>query len=418
MGRTIIEKIMLKHRISNDEIAPGNIAWISLDNRTARDFGGANVVGSFEKNYEESTVNDASKTFFNFDCQVPANTIAYANNQQTCRKFAKKHDMNVFDVDAGIGSHIVIEKGYALPGTTTVGTDSHLNILGAVGGFGQGMGDTDIAFVFKTGKTWFEVPHSIKITLKGKPQFPTTPKDIILYLIGELGSAGALGSVVELYGDIIDEMDLSGRITLSSMGTEMGAIAIIIPPNNKILRYFRNLKDEEIEGVFADEDAKYVKELEFDISKLTPQIAMPPSPDNVKPVNSLERIAVNSVFMGSCTNGRYEDFLTAAELLGDGRKVAPGVMAKVVPATKEVFEQMMDTGLMNRYFSAGFIISNQGCGGCAAGQIGMTGHGEVQISTSNRNFRGKQGNGDTYLASPVTAVASALAGYIASPEVR
>lgn len=421
MGHTLIEKIMLRHRTDEASagpgrtVAPGDILWIGLDNRTARDFGGANVVKDFRKHYGDAPVADPEKTLFTFDCQVPANTIAYANNQQSCREFARAQGMRVCDVDAGIGSHVVIERGFALPGSTTVGTDSHLNILGAVGAFGQGMGDTEIAFVFKTGKIWFEVPPTIRIRLKGSPKPPATAKDVTLFLVGKMGAAGALGCAVEVEGPWIDGLDLSGRITLSSMATEMGAIALLLPPNEAVTEFMKRVAARPFEPVAPDPDANYVKTLEFDISDLEPMIACPSAPDNVHPVASVAGRPVDSVFIGSCTNGRFEDFQTAARVFADGARVAPGVMAKAVPATKEVFSRMLGSGLLARYFEAGFIVSNQGCGGCAAGQIGMTGKNEVQISTSNRNFKGKQGDGETYLASPLVAAASAVAGKIVVP---
>ncbi len=418
MGQTMIEKIMLRHRLGEGDATPGSILWMSLDNRTARDFGGANVVKDYRRHYGDAPVADRDRTFFTFDCQVPANTIAYANNQQQCREFARQQGMTVHDVDGGIGSHLVIERGYALPGTTTVGTDSHLNILGAVGAFGQGMGDTEIAFVFKTGKIWFEVPPTMRITLSGVPRLPVTAKDVTLFLCGKLGSSGALGMAVEVVGPWVDALDLAGRITLSSMATEMGAIALLLAPNAAVESYCRKVARGPFEIVRPDPDAVYARELAFDIADLVPQIACPSSPDNVKPVAEVAGRKVDSVFIGSCTNGRFEDFELAARALADGRRVAPGVMAKAVPATKEVFGRLLETGLLARLFECGFIVSNQGCGGCAAGQIGMTGKGEVQISTSNRNFKGKQGDGETYLASPLVAAASAAAGRIVVPEVH
>ncbi len=197
MEMTIIEKILTAH--SKERATPGKIIRIVLDTPSARDFGGANVVKNLEKHYPNSKLADPKKTFFTFDCCAPANNIPYANNQQICRIFAKKHGIKVYDVDAGIGSHLMIEEGIALPGSTVVGTDSHLNILGAIGAFGQGMGDRDIAFSFKTGKTWFEVPHTIKIEIKGNLPKDCTPKDLILFLVGKLGSKGALGKCIELY---------------------------------------------------------------------------------------------------------------------------------------------------------------------------------------------------------------------------
>jgi len=414
MGMTMIEKIIQNH--TKDSVVPGNIVWIDLDVRSARDFAGANVVKNFEKHFPGEKVADTDKTFFTFDCNVPANTIAYAENQHTCRGFAKKQGIKVFDVDAGIGSHVMLEEGLALPGGTVVGTDSHLNIMGAIGCFGQGMGDSDIAFAFKTGKTWFEVPETIKIILKGTYKYPTTAKDLILFILGKMGAAGALGKCVEIYGQVVDGLSMAERITVASMGTEMGAISVMIPPGDEIIEYYRNM-GREFKPAYADRDAKYCRELEFDIQDLKPRISRPYHPDDTIPVEEVKDVAVDSVFIGSCTNGTYDDIKAVAKIVR-GKRIAPGVMVKVVPATRKVFARLLSEGIINTIFDAGIIVTNPGCGGCAQGQVGMTGKGEVQISTSNRNFKGKQGSGFTYLASPVTAAASALAGKIVALSPR
>jgi 3-isopropylmalate/(R)-2-methylmalate dehydratase large subunit len=415
-GKTIIEKIFQAHSPGDVTIEPGNIIWLGLDVRTARDFAGANVVQNYRKHYGDAPVADKNKTFFTFDLVVPPNNIPYANNQQTCRIWAREQDVKVFDVDAGIGSHVAIEQGLAYPGTTLVGTDSHLNILGAVGAFGQGMGDQDIAFTFKTGQSWFEVPPTMQVIIKGDLNPGCTARDLTLAVLARLGSNGALGRAVEFYGPAIDALDLPGRITLSSQITEMGGIIGFIPPSEEVLDFCRDrARNQEIQGIYADANAAYVETVEIDISDLEPLIACPPNPANVVPVREVAGKRIDSVFLGSCTNGRFEDFQAVAEVV-KGKQLAPGVMASVVPATREVFEHMLSSGVLEDLFKAGFIISNPGCGGCASGHIGMTGHGQVQISTSNRNFAGKQGAGDTYLASPITAAWCALKGEIAVPE--
>jgi len=413
MPKTLIEKIIQSH--TDEEVAPGRIVWLNIDVRSARDFGGANVVKAFNQHYPGDRVNDPKKTVFTFDCNVPANTIAYASNQHLCRKFARSHEIRVYDCNAGIGSHVAIENGLAVPGSTMVGTDSHLNILGAIGAFGQGMGDQDIAFVFKAGKTWFEVPETMKINIEGKLPKDCTAKDLTLKACGTLTSKGALGMAMEFYGEAIDALDLPGRITLASMATEMGAIATIIPPSKEILKHCEKAAGKKVEGVYADKDAKYVKELTIDIANLKPQIAKPPKPDNVVEVESLKDVQVDSVFIGSCTNGTYEDISKVAKMV-KGRKIKEGLLASVVPATMAGYKRLLKEGHISSLVEAGFLVSNPGCGGCASGQIGMTGKDEVQVSTSNRNFAGKQGDGFSYLASPETAAASAVLGRIATAK--
>jgi 3-isopropylmalate/(R)-2-methylmalate dehydratase large subunit len=407
MGRTLIEKIIKAH--GGGECTGGDLVWMDIDNRSARDFAGANVVGNLEKYGGSSPIEDPGKTFFTFDCNVPANTIPYATNQHIIRLFARDWNLKVYDVDAGIGSHVVIEEGLGKPGTTTVGTDSHLNIMGAVGAFGQGMGDVDIAFAFKAGKVWFDVPDSVMVTLKGMPAPGTEAKDVALAMLREFGSHTLLGKSVEVRGEWLDQASLSDCITLSSLGTEMGAIIILLPPNQNVLNYFGMTRKD---AIYADADAQYQKEYTLDIEGLKPLLAAPPNPHNVHFVSEYRNIALDGVFIGSCTNGTYEDMAYAAKLIR-GRKVAEGVMLKVVPATRITWERMLHEGLLADLFDAGAIVSNAGCGGCASGQIGMTGAKEVQVSTSNRNFAGKQGKGDTYLAGIGTAVASAVLGRIA-----
>ncbi|MGC9336584.1 MAG: 3-isopropylmalate dehydratase large subunit [Candidatus Cloacimonadia bacterium] len=407
MGKTIIEKILQNH--SEEEVEAGKIVWIKLDIRTARDFGGPNVVKNLERHYPDEPLVDSDNLLFTFDTVAPAKTIPYANNQQICREFARKYGIKVFDVDEGIGTHVLLEKGIAYPGRTMVGTDSHFNILGAVNAFGQGMGDQDIAFAFRTGKTWFEVPQTIKINLKGTFSYPTVGKDLILYILRKLGSSGALGKCIELYGECLKDLSFAEYVTICSMTTELGGIVAFPNPNQEVAKWVRKRTKTEPHFIYADDDTEYVEEIDIDVSDLQPQIACPPRPDNVTDVAKLNGLKVSSVFIGSCTNGCIEDIRQVAEIL-KGNKVAQGVMLRIVPATKEVYGNMLEEGLIDILYRAGAIISNPGCGGCASGQIGMTGKGEIQVSTGNRNFRGKQGDGDTYLASPVTAAIAATKG--------
>jgi 3-isopropylmalate/(R)-2-methylmalate dehydratase large subunit len=414
MGKTLVEKIIQAH--AGEHVEAGKIVWMHLDARTARDFGGANVVKNYRKHYDSDPVDDAEKTFFTFDLVTPANNIPYAVNQQICRDWAKEQKVRVFDVDMGIGSHVAIERGLTWPGATFVGTDSHLNILGAIGAFGQGMGDQDIAFAFKAGKTWFEVPSTMKVTIRGELRPPCSAKDLTLACLQRLGASGALGQAVEFYGPAVEALDLAGRITLASMMTEMGGIIGLIPPSDDVLAFCKERTGrDDLSALHADPDAEYTDEIEIDITGLEPLVACPPKPDNVKTVREVAGTKVDSVFVGSCTNGRFEDFAAVAEVV-KGQRLAAGMVASIVPATREVYGQMLASGVLQTLFNAGFIVSNPGCGGCASGHIGMVGDGQVQVSTSNRNFAGKQGPGDNYLASPLVAAWAALTGEIAEPR--
>jgi 3-isopropylmalate/(R)-2-methylmalate dehydratase large subunit len=419
MPSTLIEKIIANH--AGRDVRPGDMVDIEIDARVARDFGGANVV----KNLRDHGLGIANpgRTFFTFDCNPGGSDQSYASNQHVCRLFAREQGIHVFDIDAGIGTHIAIDQGLVGPGGTLVSTDSHANILGAIGAFGQGMGDQDIAHAFAHGTTWFVVPPTVRIVLEGMPSPAATPKDVTLALTRHFGANGLLGFAAELYGPWVDQLDLAGRITLASMATEMGGIIMFFPPNDAVLehcegarRRFREVTGGEpppIRPVTADPDADYAGEVVIDIHGLEPLIARPGHPEDVVEVTQVEGEPVDSVFIGSCTNGRYEDFTAAARVL-EGRRVAPGVVLKVVPATDAIWRRLLDDGVVRVLKEAGALLSNAGCAGCAAGQVGQNGPGEVTVSTGNRNFAGKQGRGAVYLASPETAAASAVLGAIAT----
>ncbi len=414
MGKTIVEKIIQAH--SRDDIEPGKIVWMDLDVRSARDFGGPNVVKHYEQEYGNSPLADKSRTFFTFDLCAPACTLKYADNQQACRNFARQHGIEVFDVDKGIGSHVLIEEGLARPGGTVVGTDSHMNILGAVGCFGQGMGDVDITFAFKTGKTWFEVPESVKVILKGMPSPYSDPKDLTLYLCKEMGTKSIALRAAEFYGAAATSLDFAGRVTLCSMITEMaGIIGFVSAEDVPSVLMPAELSDEKFSLFQADPDASYADVIEINVEGLPPQVAVPFSPNNVRSVAEVRGTKIDSGFIGSCTNGRTEDFARAADVL-NGKKVKKGVMLKIVPATRRVYQELLERGILEILFQSGAIVLNPGCGGCAEGHVGLTGKGEVQISTGNRNFSGKQGKGKTYLAGPAVVAASCIQGEIVAPE--
>jgi 3-isopropylmalate dehydratase small subunit len=309
----------------------------------------------------------------------------------------------------------MIHEGLVHSGSTAITTDSHANILGAVGAFGQGMGDVDIAAAWVNGNIWFKTPASIKITFEGKKPDNVTAKDVVLNLLEKFGANKLLGYSVEFYGEAVDKLTLDERITIASMGTEMGAIILLFPPNEAILKYSEERAGKSIDPVLADSDAKYDQEITIDISKFTPKVSLPGAPHDTSNIDSLEKIKIDSAFIGSCTNGRIEDLRAAAAII-NGRQIAPGVVLKIVPATNEVWEQALDEGIIRTFKNAGALISNAGCAGCAAGQVGQNGPGEITISTGNRNFPGKQGKGEVYLASPAVVAASAIAGYITSPD--
>jgi homoaconitate hydratase family protein/3-isopropylmalate dehydratase small subunit len=405
MGPTLLQKILGNK--SGKEVNQGDIIDVFVDARVARDFGGANVVKNIEENGLK--VDDPERTFFTFDCNPTGSDQKYAANQQTCRNFARERGIKVYDIDMGIGTHIAVDEGLLKPGEVFVSTDSHANIMGAIGAFGQGMGDVDIAAAFANGKVWFKVPKSARVILKGMPSENATAKDVVLRMLQVLGANGLLGYAAEIGGEYVDGLSLAGRITIASMCTEMGGIITLFPPNKDILREM-NL-DLDISELTPDHDAKYVRELNIDIEGIGPMAARPGHPEDTVDISEVRGIKIDSGFIGSCTNGRYEDIKAAAEVL-KGRQIAPGVVLKVVPSTRKVWDRLLEEGIIKDLTDAGALIGNPGCAGCAAGQIGQNGPGEVTISTGNRNYKGKQGKGSVYLASPETVAASAIAGYI------
>ena len=411
MGKTMIQKIFENHSQSKPLV--GDNIDIAIDARVARDFGGANVVKNLEDN--NLKIHDATKTYFTFDCNPGGCDQKYAANQHICRLYARKNQIKVYDIDQGIGTHLAMDQGLVLPGQTLVSTDSHANILGAIGAFGQGMGDKDIAHAWAFGKVWFKVPPTVKIILKGMPGKHASAKDVVLAMIKHFGANGLLGYAAEIYGDYINSLSLDGRITIASMATEMGGIILLFPPNNDVIDFFTKTIGKRINPVYADDDADYEKVIEVDIADLVPHISKPGHPEDVVAVSDVREVSVDSGFIGSCTNGRMEDLRAAAKVLS-GKKIAPGRVLKIVPATDEMWNHCLDEGLLSIFKEAGALIGSAGCAGCAAGQIGQTGEFEVEVSTGNRNFVGKQGKGKVYLASPETVAASLVSGVITTVD--
>ena len=414
MGMTIIEKILALHS-GKKSVKPGDIVDILIDARVARDFGGANVV----KNLREHSLSldDPERTMFTFDCNPTGSDQKYAVNQHICRLYAREKGIRVYDIDSGIGTHILIDRGHVYPGATAVSTDSHANILGAIGAFGQGMGDMDIASAWNRGRVWFKVPESVRIDLKGKFPPDIAAKDIVLNLLKHFGANTLLGYSLEIYGDDIDNLSLDDRITISSMATEMGAIILLFPPDQRIIDYCRARTKDDFEPVYADSDALYADTHTIDVTGFRQMVSRPGKPHDTAGVAEMEGIKIDSAFIGSCTNGRIEDMRVAASIL-KGRHVAPGVVLKIVPSTDAVWNQCLDEGLIALFKEAGALVSNAGCAGCAAGQVGQNGPGEITVSTGNRNFPGKQGKGSVYLASPAVVAASAVSGVLTTSPDR
>lgn len=408
---TISEKIF--SRASGTRAKANDFVIADVDYAMAHDGTSILAVRSFRE-METEKVWNPDRIIIPFDHLTPANTDTTAALQKDIRGWLKEQGIkNFYDVGEGICHQLLPEKGFALPGKLIVGADSHSCTYGAFGAFGTGVGATDMAEIFSTGKLWFKVPESIRITAEGKLGKHVCAKDLTLNIIGTLGVAGATYKAAEFYGSTIESLSISSRMTLCNMAIEMGAKAGIVPPDKKTFDYLKGRTEEKYEPVYADEDAHYSQEYHFDADVLEPQVACPHNVDNVHGISELPPTKIDQAFIGTCTNGRLEDLEVAASIL-KGEKVA--VRTLVIPASREVFLEAARKGIIETLLEAGATVGTPGCGPCLGGHMGVIAKDEVCISTANRNFKGRMGTGGfVYLASPATAAASALTGEITSP---
>ncbi|MDO8726111.1 MAG: 3-isopropylmalate dehydratase large subunit, partial [Candidatus Methanoperedens sp.] len=358
---------------------------------------------------------DPKRIIIPFDHIAPANNETAAKLQQSIRQWVKEQGItNFFDVGNGICHQVLPEQGFAMPGKLIIGADSHSCTYGAFGAFATGVGATDMAEIFATGKLWLRVPQTIRITVEGQLAKGVSAKDLTLYIIKNLGADGANYKGVEYYGNAISALSMPERMTLCNMAIEMGAKAGIVPPDKKTDDYLKGRAREKYTPVLADKDAEYIDEFNFDVSDLPPQVARPHEVDNVVSVAEVEGTPLDQIFIGSCTNGRYEDLEVVARIL-KGKKVRARTI--VLPASREVLIKATESGIVATLLRSGAIIAPPGCGPCLGAHMGVLCEGETCLSTSNRNFRGRMGTGGLiYLASPETAAASALTGKISDPR--
>jgi 3-isopropylmalate/(R)-2-methylmalate dehydratase large subunit len=413
----ILEKI-LANASGKQQVSPGEIIEANIDAAMIHDLTGPLAIKSFRE-IGAKKVWDSNKVVIILDHLVPASSIISANLHRIVRNFAEEQNIkNFYDVGRGGVCHQVMpEKGHVRPGEVIVGADSHTCTYGAFGAFATGIGSTEMAAVFATGKLWFRVPEVIKVNVTGKLQSMVTPKDVTLNIVGKIGADGAIYKGLEFGGSTIREMSVEGRMVLSNMAVEMGAKAGIIEPDKKTLDYVKARTDKAVKPVKSDPDAPYERVVEVDVSDLEPQVAVPHSVDNVKPVSEIEDTEINQGFIGSCTNGRLEDLQSAAQIL-KGKKIARGVRLVVIPASQEIYLNALNEGLIKTFMDAGATIGNPNCGPCLGGHMGILAEGEVCISSSNRNFVGRMGSSKSfvYLASPATVAASAITGKITDPR--
>jgi 3-isopropylmalate/(R)-2-methylmalate dehydratase large subunit len=415
MGMTIIQKIIARAS-GNDEVAVGDKVWCDIDLSAMRDFGGPNVVLDYREAFGDRPVKDPSKVAITFDLHLPARDAKVASNQRLLREFAAETGVHLFDVETGVGQHTLLEAGMVRPFDVIVGTDSHMNLLGAVGAFATGTGTTDLVASMATGKLWFRVPETHRFTVEGMFRDTVCAKDLILHVLKDVGTNGLLYKAVEFVGPTIEPMNLASRITLMSMVTEMSGKIGFTEPGGDVMDFLREATGEDQPEWHADPDAPYVEERHYDVSDLPPLVAAPHSPDNVVPAQELKGTHIDQAFIGSCTNGRLEDLRDAAHVLR-GERVAKGTRLIITPATMNVARQAEAEGLYGIFLEAGAIVTNPSCALCTIGHPGVLAPGDVTMSTSNRNFPGKIGKGgEIYLCSPATAAASAIYGEITDPR--
>ncbi len=413
----ITEKILAK-AAGKKNVHIGEIIDANVDVVMVHDLTGPLAVEAFKK-IGTPKVWDNKKVVVILDHQVPAESVKAAELHKTMRQFAKDQKVTFYDVGrGGICHQVMPEKGYVIPGNVIVGADSHTCTYGAFGAFATGIGSTEAAAVFATGKIWFKVPPTIKINVKGNFPKYVTAKDLILSIIGKLRVDGAIYKAAEFTGPTIQNMSIAGRMTVCNMAVEMGAKNGIIGPDETTHKFLSNRAKTtpDFKTLQSDKDAEYERNIEFDVSKMPSQVACPSSVDNVKPVSEIGTIPVEQAFIGSCTNGRLEDLQIAAQVL-KGRKVKDGVRALIIPASQEVYRQAMQEGLLEIFTDSGAIVCGSACGPCLGGHIGLLAAGETCVSSSNRNFIGRMGStqANVYLASPATVAASAVTGKITDP---
>ena len=415
MGLTFAEKALAR-KAGLEQVEPGQTVTVQPDKLLTHD-----NTAAIAKIFREIGVERVARPGINvivLDHVVPAATEGHATNHQQTRRFVAEQGItNFYDVGEGICHQVLPEKGHALPGYVIVGSDSHTPTAGAFGTFAAGIGRTEAAAVMATGEIWLMVPHSFRIVVKGQVPRGVYAKDIILHIIGDLGADGADYRSVEFAGPVIEEMSVASRMVLCNMVAEMGAKSGVVEPDDKTRTWLKGRTTVSYEDVCADPDASYERVMEYDVGDLSPQVARPHTVDNVVPVTQVAGTRVDQAFIGTCTNGRLEDFEVAAGILR-ARKVAPHTRLLILPASREVLLAALAEGIVTDLVSAGAVVLNPGCGPCLGAHEGVMAPGEVTVSTANRNFKGRMGCKDSeiYLASPATVAASALTGEITDPK--
>jgi 3-isopropylmalate/(R)-2-methylmalate dehydratase large subunit len=412
---TLAEKILAVHS-GKKEVSAGEFINCKVDMVLSNDITAPIAIREFRKLGVK--VFDPKKIVMVPDHFVPNKDINSAEQAKLMREFARETGILYFDVGRmGIEHVLLPEQGIVLPGDVVVGADSHTCTYGAIGAFATGMGSTDIAMAMATGDVWMKVPPTIKFNFHGKLKKWVSGKDLILYTIGQIGVDGALYASMEFDGEAIDNLSMSGRFTIANMAIEAGGKAGLFKVDQKTLDYVNPRAKRRFTVYSADKGANYAKVYDWDAAKIEPQVAAPHLPSNTRAVSEFKTVAVDQSVIGSCTNGRLEDLEIAAGIL-KGKKVNPKVRCIVIPGTQQVYMEAMKAGLLEIFINAGAAVSTPTCGPCLGGYMGVLAAGEKAVSTTNRNFVGRMGStkSEVYLANPAVAAASAIAGYIVSPD--
>jgi 3-isopropylmalate/(R)-2-methylmalate dehydratase large subunit len=417
MGKTMVEKILSTHT-DTDNFKIGDIINVRVDFAFANDITAPLAIKYFKESGAKE-VFDRKKIGLIPDHFAPNKDIKSAEQCKLLREFAQEYKIeNYFEVGKmGIEHVLLPEKGLILPGDVVVGADSHTDTSGALGAFAIGVGSTDLAAIMALGEVWLKVPPTIKFIYSGKLNKWVSGKDLILYTISKIGVDGANYQVMEFSGEVIKRLSMDNRFTMCNMAVEAGAKTAIIEPDQITLEYLKGRATRTYQLYKSDSEASYEKVIEFEVSKIEPQVAFPHLPENAKPISEVGYIKIDQSIIGSCTNGRIEDLRIAAEVL-KGQQVYPEVRLIIIPATQDIYLQALREGLIDLFVSAGAAVSTPTCGPCLGGYMGILAKGERAISTTNRNFVGRMGHpeSEVYLASPAVAAASAVAGRIVSPE--
>jgi homoaconitate hydratase family protein len=417
VGKTFAEKVLAK-KSGQAEVVAGQIVIVEPDHLLTHDNSAA-IVGKIGAELEEFGVARPEMPVIILDHVIPAASEKTATNHQKTRQFVKSYKIpNFFDVGVGVCHQVMLEKGLAVPGGVYVGSDSHTCSYGAVGAFATGIDRTEAAALLLRGKTWFKVPDTIKITLSGALQPGVSAKDLVLSIIGDIGADGANYCAVEFHGNVA-ALTVEERFTVANMGVEMGAKIAAFPVDAATQKYLSaaGVAEGAYEPVWADPGATYVRELAYDLAKIEPVIACPHKVDNVKPIGEVEGLEIQQCLLGTCTNGRLSDLEAAAKILR-GKTVDAGVRLLVLPASRSVFEEAIEKGILTDLSRAGGIVLPPGCGPCLGAHQGALAPGERCLSTANRNFKGRMGckEAEIYLSGPETVAASAIAGKVTDPR--